>query len=186
MREARRDDRAHFAERVDFARDIQPIFDAKCVKCHGANSPAGGLRLTGEVTLFYNTSYEELAKRELAGPMIAEFTSFLKGDQGNYNGAYLPPRHLGSPTSRLIDMVTNPAHPKNAKDDHSRMLTPMEVMVFSRWVDTNYQFYGSYFGRQHPQWVNADPVNPAYRPADFRRKATFAEATSFLAPPWHR
>jgi hypothetical protein len=66
------------------------------------------------------------------------------------------------------------------------MLTAMELMVLGRWADSNYQFYGCYFGRQHPQWVNRDPRNPAYDPADFRRKATFEEATSFLAPAWHR
>ena len=122
----------------------------------------------------------------MAGPIIAEFTSFLQGDRGNYNGAYLPPKRLGCPTSTLIGVLTNSAHPKNAKDDHTKMLTARELMVLSRWVDANYQFYGSYFGRQHPQWVNPDPAVPAYAPADFRRKATFEEATSFLAPPWHR
>jgi hypothetical protein len=171
---------------IHYPTDIQPIFNAKCVKCHGEKEPAGGLRLTGEVTTYYNTSYEELARKELAGPIIAEFTSFLQGDRGNYNGAYLPPKSLGCPTSAMIALLTDPAHPKNAKDDHSKMLTASELMILSRWVDTNYQFYGSYFGRQHPQWVNADPGNPAYNPADFRRKATFEEATSFLAPPWHR
>ena len=60
------------------------------------------------------------------------------------------------------------------------------MMVVSRWVDSNYQFYGSYFGRQHPQWVHPDPNVPAYSPADFRREATFEEAIGFLAPPWHR
>ncbi|MGA2066086.1 MAG: hypothetical protein ABSG86_14020 [Thermoguttaceae bacterium] len=171
---------------IHYPTDIQPILNAKCVSCHGAKNPAGGLRLTAEITLFYNTSYEELATKELAGPIIAEFISFRQGDRGNYNGAYLPPRSLGCPTSRLIAVLTSPAHPKNAKDDHSKMLTEMELMILGRWVDTNYQFYGSYFGRQHPQWVKADPGNPAYDPADFRRKATFAEATGFLAPPWHR
>ncbi|MCY3017937.1 MAG: hypothetical protein NTW87_02745 [Planctomycetota bacterium] len=171
---------------IHYPTDIQPIFDARCVKCHGAKEPAGGLRLTGEITEYYSTSYEELAKKQLAGPIIPEFTSFLQGDRGNYNGAYLPPRHLGCPTSTLVALLTNPAHPKNAKDDHSKMLTEMELMVLSRWVDANYQFYGSYFGRHHPQWVARDPKNAAYDPADFRRKATFDEATSFLAPPWHR
>jgi hypothetical protein len=171
---------------IHYPRDIQPILNARCVQCHGPKDPAGGLRLTGEVTLFYNTSYEELAKRELAGPIIAEFISFLHGDQGNYNGAYLPPRHLGCPTSRLIAVLTDPADPKNAQDDHSKMLTEMEMMILSRWVDSNYQFYGSYFGRYHPQWVKRDPKIPDYDPADFRRKATFTEATGFLAPPWHR
>ena len=135
---------------------------------------------------YYNTSYEELASKQLAGPIIPEFTSFLQGDRGNYNGAYLPPGSLGCPKSTLSALLTDAAHPKNAKDDHSKMLTERELMILSRWVDSNYQFYGSYFGRQHPQWVKPDPAVPAYDPADFRRKATFAEATSFLAPPWHR
>jgi hypothetical protein len=171
---------------IHYPTDIQPIFDAKCVSCHGVKNPAGGLRLTAEITLFYNTSYEELATKELAGPIVAEFTSFRQGDRGNYNGAYLPPRSLGSRTSALIGVLTNPAHAKNAKDNHCKMLSEMELMILSRWVDSNYQFYGSYFGRQHPQWVNSDPGNPAYNPADFRRKATFDEATGFLAPLWHR
>jgi hypothetical protein len=171
---------------IHYPTDIQPIFDAKCVKCHGAADPLGGLRLTGEVTQFYNTSYEELARKELAGPIISEFTSFLRGDQGNFNGAYLPPRSLGCSQSAMIELLTNPAHPKNAKDDHTKMLAPMELMRLGRWVDTNYQFYGSYFGRHHPQWQHADPAVPAYDPADFRRKATFGEATSDSAPPWHR
>ncbi len=171
---------------IHYPTDIQPILDTKCVKCHGAKEPAGGLRLTGEITQFYNTSYEELAKKKLAGPIIPEFTSFNEGDRGNYNGAYLPPKNLGCPTSTLIALLTDAKHPKNAKHDHTKRLTPMELMILSRWVDTNYQFYGSYFGRQHPHWVNADPKIPDYNPADFRRRATFAEATSFHAPPWHR
>ncbi len=171
---------------IHYPTDIQPIFDAKCVKCHGAADPAGGLRLTGEVTLYYNTSYEELARKELAGPIIAEFTSFLQGDRGNYNGAFLPPRSLGCAKSVLIGVLTSTTHPKNAKDDHTKMLTKNELMVLSRWVDSNYQFYGTYFGRHHPQWVNSDPSVPAYQPADFRRRPTFEEAIGFAAPPWHR
>jgi hypothetical protein len=86
----------------------------------------------------------------------------------------------------MIDVLTDSAHPKNARDDHCQMLTEMELMILSRWVDTNYQFYGSYFGRHHPQWLSPDPANPAYDPADFRRKATFEEATRLFAPQWHR
>ena len=178
------DDRA--GQVIHYPTDIQPIFNAKCVSCHGPKDPAGALRLTGEITLYYNTSYEELASKELAGPIIPEFTSFRHGDRGNYNGAYLPPRSLGCAKSMLIAILTTPAHPKNAKDDHSKMLTEVELMVLSRWVDSNYQFYGSYFGRHHPRWTNSDPAVPAYDPADFRRKPTFEEAISFSAPQWHR
>jgi len=66
------------------------------------------------------------------------------------------------------------------------MLTPMELMRISRWVDSNYQFYGSYYGRQHIKWMKADPKNPNYKAADFPRKATFKEAISRYAPEWHR
>jgi len=171
---------------IHYPTDIQPMFDAKCVSCHGPKEPAGGLRLTGEITTYYNTSYEELARKELAGPIIPEFTSFRRGDQGNYNGAFLTPKNLGCFKSPMIDLLTQADHPKNAKDDHCKMLTSAELMVLSRWVDTNYQFYGSYYGRHHPNWVNPDPGRPDYDPADFRRKPTFEEAISFFAPPWHR
>jgi hypothetical protein len=59
-------------------------------------------------------------------------------------------------------------------------------MILSRWVDTNYQFYGTYYGRHHPQWLHEDPAIPTYEPADFRREPTFEEAIDFYAPPWHR
>ncbi len=83
-------------------------------------------------------------------------------------------------------LLTEREHPKNAKDDHSIMLDKMQLMRVARWVDSNYQFYGSYYGRQHPQWQKPDPAKPAYDPADFRRKATFEEAISPVAPAWHR
>ncbi|MHC4507065.1 MAG: HzsA-related protein, partial [Planctomycetota bacterium] len=171
---------------IHYPTDIQPIFNAKCVKCHNSKKADGGLKLTGEVTQFYNTSYEALARKQLAGPIIPEFTSFRQGDRGNYNGAVLPPKQLGSYRSPLIGILTDPKHAKNKKDDHSKMLTAMEVMRVSRWVDANYQFYGSYYGRQHPRWQKADSRKPAYKPEDFRREASFEEAVSMVAPDWHR
>lgn len=171
---------------IHYPKDIQPIFNAKCVSCHGNAEPAGGLKLTDDLTVYYNTSYEELAQKQLAGPIISEFTTFRRGDQGNYNGATLPPGSLGSHKSVLMEMLTNPAHPKNAGDDHSEMLNKMELMILSRWVDSNYQFYGGYYGRHHSAWVNTDPQNPSYNPADFRRKPLFEEAISMYAPDWHR
>ena len=171
---------------IHYSTDIQPLFNAKCVSCHGNADPAGGLKLTGDVTVYYNTSYEELAQKQLAGPIVSEFTTFRRGDQGNYNGATLAPKSLGSHRSTLIDMLTDPAHPKNAKDDHSEMLTETELMILSRWVDSNYQFYGGYYGRHHSAWVNADPRNRSYKPEDFRRKPMFEEAISMYAPDWHR
>lgn len=176
----------HAAQVIHYPTDIQPILNAKCVSCHGKEKTDGGLKLTDELTQFYNTSYEELARKQLAGPIIPEFTSFLQGDQGNYNGAFLPPKNLGTYKSSMMSILTDPKNPKNVKDDHSKMLTAMELMRLSRWVDSNYQFYGSYYGRQNPRWLEPDPSQPLYKPEDFRRKATAEEAVSMNAPDWHR
>ncbi len=171
---------------IHYTTDIQPIFNAKCVSCHGDDDPAGDLKLTDDLTVYYNTSYEQLAQKQLAGPIVSEFTTFKRGDQGNYNGITLAPGSLGSHKSILIGMLTDPAHPKNAEDNHSDMLDKNELMIMSRWVDCNYQFYGGYYGRHHSAWVNADPKIPSYEPADFRRKPLFEEAISMYAPTWHR
>jgi hypothetical protein len=66
------------------------------------------------------------------------------------------------------------------------MLNANELMILSRWVDSNYQFYGGYYGRHHAHWINPDPANPAYNPEDFRRRPTYEEAVSKSAPDWHR
>ncbi len=171
---------------IHYPSDIQPILNAKCISCHGNTEPADGLKLTDEVSLYYNTSYEELAKRQLAGPIIPEFTSFLQGDRGNYNGAFLPPKSLGSHTSTMIAMLTDSAHAKNAQDDHTQMLSETELMILSRWVDSNYQFYGTYYGRHHFDWAKPETTTASYDPADFRRRPAFEEAISMSAPDWHR
>lgn len=171
---------------IHYPTDIQPVLDTKCVSCHGEKDPAGGLNLRGDLTLYYSVSYEELGKRELAGPLISEFTSYSKGDQGNFNGAYLPPKSLGGHRSELIALLCDPAHPKNVQENHAALLTDRERMVFRRWADTNYQFYGSYYGRHHSDWANPEKKDRDYNVADFRRKATFDEAISMFAPDWHR
>lgn len=171
---------------IHYPADIQPIFDAKCISCHGKKKQDGGLNLAGDVTTFYSTSYESLARKQLAGPIIPEFTSFHQGDRGNYNGSSLSPKQIGSYKSGLMAILNDADHPKNAKTNHADMLTPNELMILNRWVDSNYQFYGCYYGRQHPQWQKPDPRKPDYNPKDFRRKATFEEAVSKNAPAWHR
>ena len=102
--------------------------------------------LTGDLTVYYSTSYEQLCEKELAGPLISEFTSFKRGDQGNYNGATLPPGSLGARQSLLLDILTNAEHVQNQVEDHSGLLNANQLMVLSRWADSNYQFYGGYYG----------------------------------------
>lgn len=48
---------------IDYCRDIQPIWDRRCVSCHGGTNPAKGLSLEGGYTRYFNLSYDNLIVR---------------------------------------------------------------------------------------------------------------------------
>ena len=91
----------------------------------------------------------------------------------NSCGCYLPAKSLGSYISGLITKVNT----TDSQDPHYQLLNEFEMQKLARWVDSNYQFYGNYYGRHHGNY-SADP--------NFRRKATYEEATSPRAPLWHQ
>jgi mono/diheme cytochrome c family protein len=79
---------AHAAE-VDFTRDVRPLLNARCVRCHGADKQQGGLRLddrahalaggeSGKLVIETPASDNELWRR-VASPM-AEVRMPLEGD----------------------------------------------------------------------------------------------------------
>src|SRR5262245_25522242 len=43
------------ADKVDFAKDIQPIFQQNCIKCHGPEKQKGKYRLDSKATAFKDT-----------------------------------------------------------------------------------------------------------------------------------
>lgn len=149
---------------IDFPNDIQAIFNAKCISCHGNTNPKGSLKLVATLTERYNVAYEQLRSKNLAGPRIAELT-------GNKNGSYLPPKSLGSYKSKLVNKLLD------GSDAHSTRVTAAERLQIIRWVDSNYQFYSSYYGR----WLETYKDHP-----NFRVRPTFEEATSMFAPSWHK
>jgi hypothetical protein len=157
---------------IHYPSDIQPILDAKCVSCHGATKPDADLSLVGAITPLHNISFEQIRDRELAGPIIAEFVHHTGADHANRNGGYLPPKSLGSHASALVSTLRT----TDVRDPHYQLLLQTELLKIIRWVDTNYQFYGTYYGRHHG-------VHKAH--PDFRRAPTFEEAISPRAPDWH-
>ena len=157
---------------IHYPSDIQPILDAKCVKCHGKEKPDADLNLTGTITARHSVSFEQIRNRQLAGPIIAEFVHHTGADHANINGSYLPPGSLGSYTSGLVSTIRT----TDAKDPHHGLLSQAELLKIIRWVDSNYQFYGTYYGRHH----GAHKTHP-----DFRRAPTFEEAIGRIAPDWH-
>ena len=84
---------------IDYPRDVQPVLDALCVRCHGyeptaAGGPcAGGLILTGDHGPLYSHSYYMMTIARL-------FSDGRNQPRSNY-----PPRHLGSSASRLLTLL---------------------------------------------------------------------------------
>lgn len=166
---------------IHYESDIQPIFDAKCTSCHGAENPSGGLALTGGAT---ETGNEE--KDELVSYFIDSYrnlvSDYLEEDQTHYLGyivregvhemdwgEYLAPYSLGSHTSLLVEKL-------RSDPEHSDLLTLEEFIRLVTWVDSNAQYYGSYYGRHHAD----HDQHPNYRVVP-----TFEEAISPEAPAWH-
>ena len=179
---------------LNYITDVQPVFDKHCVKCHsvGGTSPSrvppkAGLGLSGELTALFCVSYESLVPerrrnprgdRGLLGPVIGE----NHPKTGNVH--YLPARSLGSHASVLVAMLSKGKvvlqDPKAAEraarlaEQHKDIrLAPEELLKITNWVDTNCQYYGSYWGRRNLRYRS----HPNFRPVP-----TFEQAISMVSP----
>ena len=165
---------------LDYAADVQPVWDLHCIACHGGKTPKAGLDLRGEKTELFNVSYEALVPerrkgfhdRGLLGPVIGE------NHPKTGNVEYLPARSLGSHASVLVAMLSDghvtlasPEQEKRARQlaivHRSLKLVPEELLRVTNWVDTNCQYYGSYWGRRNLRYADLP---------DFRPTSTFEQA----------
>lgn len=115
---------------IDFPRDIQPILDALCVKCHGykktaAGGPrAGQLILSGDRGPMFSQSYYMLT---IAGL----FKDGRNAARSNYD-----PRTLGSSASRLLTMLDDSHYGVRA--------TPEQKQLLRLWIETGATYPGTY------------------------------------------
>jgi hypothetical protein len=171
---------------LDYATDVQPVWDRHCLKCHSAENPKGKLNLLGTRTELFNQSYESLVPERRRGNFDRKVLGQVIGENHPKTGnvAYLPAKSLGSHTSVLMAMLApgtiTLADPKQAEraakliDVHKDLrLSLAERVKVSTWVDTNCQYYGSYWGRRHLQYA-ALP--------DFRPPPTFDQARCLSEP----
>ena len=146
------------ARPLSYAEDVQPVLDKHCVSCHGGAKTEGNLDLSGKLTTLFNRSYEELMKRRLI-PIIGE--NHPKAG----NNHYLPPYSLGTHASKLLQYI---------KQDHYKVnLTPEERIRVTTWIDSNGQYYGTYYGHKNLQYKDLP---------DFRQVLTFEQAHANVPP----
>jgi hypothetical protein len=111
-------------EVFDYPRDIQPIWDKHCLKCHDVNEYAGRALLTGDQGPMFTHSYFTLSARL----QVADGRDLARG---NY-----PPYTIGSSASYLLDKV-NGRH-------HDVKLTAHELRMVKLWIDAAATFPGTY------------------------------------------
>ncbi len=109
---------------LDFPRDIQPILDRHCVKCHHADDRQGGVDLSGNHTPKYSTSYWTIIGRGL----IADGRNQPYGNRA--------PRSIGSSASRLLKLMDG--------SHYGTRLSELELKTVRLWIDTSATYPGTY------------------------------------------
>ena len=144
-----------------FQKEVQPVFDKNCVKCHDFNKPAGEkLVLAGDRTVAFSVSYTDLWSQGLitcvgAGP-----------------AAIQEAKSWGSHPSKLIKVLQE-GHKEGAPGfaEHKKLkLSTEEMERLITWVDINAPYY--------PFYESAYPDNPCGRsPIDNAQLKTLAKLT---------
>ena len=131
---------------MDYMRDIQPIWNSRCVRCHGGTAPAKGLSLEDGRTRFFCRSYDGLNERASSdrtsyisyggAPGAAKEKPLIHSILLNYGFAdVLRPRQTGSFASRL---------PMYLEASHcGSVLTPEEKRRVYEWIDAMVPYYST-------------------------------------------
>ncbi len=161
---------------LHYPTDVQPVLDRHCVECHNEKRKDGGLDLTGRMTRLFSVSYENLlverrgGRKDRVDPGLVPVIGENHPKTGNIR--YLPNRSLGSHNSLLIAMLApgkvKPSGDSTRAERLNRLieshedvqLGQKELLKISNWVDTNAQYYGSYYGRRNLK----DKDHPNFRP----------------------
>jgi len=131
---------------VNFLRDVQPVLDAHCVRCHSGLKPAGGLDFCGGLISFdlavpgygYNRAYATIMAAGLVSCSPARAQ----------DATITPPLAYGSHKSKLIEALGKEPHAKRVS------LSAEDKLRLVMWIDANAPY--------HDQFINKRPPQPAY------------------------
>jgi hypothetical protein len=155
---------------------VQGVFDRHCIECHNEREQPGGVDLTGDMTDFFNVSYDILGRTGTQGennwlqhgsPSGAEF-DHVRGMSPwvewmwTINGAEtnileIAPRRWGSPASKLAEIIRS-GHPD--ENGRARIDVPDEDRrrVYL-WMDLNIPYYGT-SSSNHPAELGSRRMMP--------------------------
>jgi len=133
----------------DFPRDIQPILDEHCVKCHNARDRKGNVILTGDRGPVFSHSYYELYFQW----QIKDTSGNPANRSGRQKGNDKPYTTYSSASALMKKIDTH--HNKVKLTDRQRTMVRL-------WIDTSAQYPGTYAaigtGQVGGCWGNNRPV----------------------------
>ncbi len=115
---------ASVPEVFDFPRDIQPILDRHCVRCHDYDHREGGVVLTGDHGPMFSHSYYTLTYRR-------QFADGRDNPMSN-----LPPRSIGASASPLMAKLSG--------RHYQVTLAPQEIEMIRFWIESSAPYPGTY------------------------------------------
>jgi hypothetical protein len=108
---------------IDYPRDIQPILDRHCVKCHDEDRREGRVSLSGDRGPVFSISYYTVTARNLVA-------------DGRNGFGNRPPRSIGSSASRLMRLADGTHYGAKPSD--------LERKTLRLWIDSGAVYAGTY------------------------------------------
>jgi hypothetical protein len=113
---------------LSFLRDVQPILNRQCVRCHTFDRPANGVILAEDLTDQFNVAYEELVR------YLATANAMRWDNPEDVQPR--PPYTYGSKVSRLTRLLE--------AGHYACQLTAEEWRRLFAWIDANGVYYDRY------------------------------------------
>jgi len=109
---------------IDYPRDIQPILNKHCVKCHNPQKREGGMILTGDHGPVYSHSYYTLS------------ATYQYSDGRNQPKSNFPPYGFGDAASPIMKMLDG--------KHHDVKLEKQEIEMVRHWIHCGAPYLGTY------------------------------------------
>ena len=126
---------------ISFLRFIQPILDAKCVRCHDVGEESVAPILTDEIDEPFTKSYKELT----------QYVKWYEWGAKNYREIVTKPGECGADISPITEIIRTGAH-----EDIG--LTDEEYRKILLWCDLNAPFYGVYDPKDQTRQLQGEDV----------------------------
>ncbi|MBP3693793.1 MAG: PD40 domain-containing protein [Thermoguttaceae bacterium] len=124
---------------LDYPSMIQPIFDRKCVRCHGGDEGiAAGLDLSSSPTRLFNISYDNLTSRRETQYHVDLISAICcMNGTAYWSCRIFQPYEHGSGNAPLAERVLN-------DPTHKELLTKEERELLFTWIDSNGLYFGTW------------------------------------------